>query len=74
MKIRIIGTKEECVLAKQYYSSLQSDNNVKYVCVSGFYSCRGSAKLYRLYIEIEYFSTVSGTVNDQKAITQEAAR
>lgn len=58
MKIRVIGTREECKQAKTYYEGLRSEHNVKYVCVSGFYSCRGSADLYRIYIEVEYFDYI----------------
>ena len=58
MKLRVIGTKDECALAQEYYNSLRGKENVKYVCVSGFYSCRGSADLFRVYIEVAYFDTV----------------
>lgn len=58
MKLRVIGTKEECALAREYYNSLRGQENVKYVCVSGFYACRGSADLFRIYIEVAYFDTV----------------
>ena len=55
MKIRVIGTKEECETAKAYYNSLREHPQTKSVSISGFYPCRGSAELFRVYIEIEYY-------------------
>ncbi len=55
MKIRVIGTKEECEVAKRYYNGLREHSQTKSVSVSKFYPCRGSAELFRVYIEVEYY-------------------
>lgn len=55
MKIRIIGTKDECALAVQYYSELEKDTqNVKSVQISAPYPNRGSNTVFRVYIDIDY--------------------
>ena len=41
MKIRIIGTKDECLAATAYYRELEKDSNVKYVQISQPYASRG---------------------------------
>lgn len=56
MKLRVIGTAEECRLAQAYYRALEEQNNVKYVSVSDLYQNRGSRTLYRVYIEVCYKS------------------
>lgn len=56
MKLRVMGTKDECELARQYYSALEREPNVKYVSVSRNYTNRGSNTLFRVYIEVEYKS------------------
>ena len=56
MKIRIMGTNEECKLARDYYMGLSKDENVKYVECSGLYQNRGDSTLFRLCVEIEYYS------------------
>ncbi len=55
MKLRVMGTKDECALARNYYRALEKDPNVKSVSVSGDYPNRGSSTLFRVYIEIEYY-------------------
>lgn len=64
MKIRIIGTAEECAVAQRYYESLRDHAATKYVSVSSFYPCRGSADLYRVYIEIEYYDGIRAEQSD----------
>lgn len=58
MKLRVMGTKDECKLAQEYYRTLEKQDNVKYVEVSDLYANRGSRKLFRVYIEIVYRSEV----------------
>ena len=55
MKIRIMGTKDECLLATNYYRALEKEENVQYVQVSDLYPNRGSSTLYRVYIEVAYY-------------------
>ena len=56
MKLRITGTKDECLLAQEYYRALEHQDNVKYVEVTKLYPNRGSNKLFRVYIEVMYVS------------------
>lgn len=56
MKLRVMGTKDECVLAQKYYQALEEQDNVKSVEVSGLYPNRGSNTIFRVYIEIAYKS------------------
>lgn len=58
MKIRIMGTKDECLRAGEYYRGLEQDENVKSVCVSGLYQNRGSSTVFRVYIDVEYNAIV----------------
>ena len=58
MKIRIMGTKDECELARKYYRELEKDANVKKVVVSAPYANRGSSTEFRVYIDIEYRDVV----------------
>jgi len=53
MEIRVIGRKEECETAKQYYDSLRGHPQTRSVSISNFYPCRGSAELFRIYIKIK---------------------
>ncbi len=55
MKIRIIGTAEECTAAREYYSGLEKQVNVQSVSISRLYSCRDSSSQYRLYVEVNYY-------------------
>lgn len=41
MKIRVMGTADECRLAQIYYRELEKQDNVKYVSVSELYPNRG---------------------------------
>lgn len=58
MKIRIMGTKDECELARKYYRELEKDTNVKSVVVSDLYANRGSSTVFRVYVDIEYRDVV----------------
>lgn len=55
MKIRVIGTAEECTAAREYYSGLEKQENVQSVSVSRLYTCRDSHSQYRLYVEVNYY-------------------
>ena len=57
MKIRIMGTREECEVAKKYYRGLEGTPEVKSVTVSDLYANRGSSTVFRVYIDVEYYST-----------------
>ena len=61
MKIRIMGTLDECHVATAHYRNLEKDPNVKYVQVSDPYVNRGSSTLYRVYVDIEYHSIILET-------------
>ena len=52
MKIRVMGTREECEQAQRFYEHLSESDNVLHSSVSGLYPNRGSKKQYRVYIEI----------------------
>lgn len=55
MKIRVMGTKEECILAQEYYKEFVKNNAcVKYYSISELYANRGSSNLFRVYIDITY--------------------
>ena len=54
MKIRVMGTENECCVARVYYEALEREPNVKFVQVSRLYPNRGSNTLFRLYVEVEY--------------------
>ena len=54
MKIRILGTSEECATAQRFYKELSKDDSVKFCTVSRPYPNRGSTNQYRVYVEIEY--------------------
>ncbi len=58
MKIRVMGTADECKLAQAYYEALERQDNVKYVSVSKMYPNRGSNTLFRVYVEICYKSEI----------------
>lgn len=59
MKIRIIGTSEECAAAREYYSGLEKQENVQSVSISRLFPCRDSNALYRLYVEINYYAAAA---------------
>ena len=63
MKIRVMGTKDECLAATSYYRALEKDSNVKYVKVSDLYPNRGSNTLFRVYVEVEYHEVILETVD-----------
>lgn len=56
MKLRVMGTRDECEIARAYYAALEAQANIKYVSVSTLYPNRNSDKLFRVYIDIEYRS------------------
>lgn len=61
MKIRAMGTKNECLVATAYYRELEQDPNVRRVEVSELYPNRGSNTTFRVYIEVEYNDVVLET-------------
>lgn len=71
MKIRVMGTKEECEQAQRYYLSLGNTDGVKSVSVSTLYSNRGSVNIYRVYIEVEYYSI---SASSAAALTERARK
>lgn len=52
MKLRVMGTAEECKQAQCFYTALGKSDNVISSSVSGLYPNRGSTNQYRVYIEI----------------------
>ena len=58
MKIRVMGTKRECEIAQEYYLALEKERNVKCVNVSRLYPNRGSNTVFRVYVEVEYYSDI----------------
>lgn len=52
MKLRVMGTREECEQAQRFYTSLSKGENIVYSSVSGLYANRGSTNQFRVYIEI----------------------
>lgn len=74
MKIRIMGTKEECLAGMAYYRELEKDSNVKYVQVSDLYPNRGSSTLFRLYVEVVYHEVIIETVNARQPIPSRQRR
>lgn len=59
MKIRVMGTKEECTSAAELYKTLENseEHNVA-VTVSELYPNRGTDKIFRVYIEVIYLRKV----------------
>lgn len=54
MKIRITGTKDECILAQKYYLRFGESEDVSYCSVSGLYPNRNSINQYRVYVDISF--------------------
>ncbi len=54
MKIRVMGTQEECKQAQEYYRQFATNEMVGYCSVSDLYPNRGSVNQYRVYIDIAY--------------------
>ncbi len=52
MKIRVMGTREECEQARRFYEHLGRGNNILHSTVSGLYPNRGSNNQFRVYVEI----------------------
>lgn len=52
MKIRVMGTREECEQARRFYERLGRGNNILHSTVSGLYPNRGSNNQFRVYVEI----------------------
>lgn len=59
MKIRITGTIEELTIAKDYYNSLAQEKFINSITISALYKNRNSINQYRIYIDIEYKTTVT---------------
>ena len=57
IKIRISGTRDECLLATEYYKELEKSEDIRSVTISKLYPNRGSNTIFRLYVDIEYKST-----------------
>lgn len=72
MKIRVMGTKNECLAAMGYYRELEKDSNVKCVQISMLYPNRGSNTVFRLYVEVEYYNEIIETVNAQERMPSRA--
>lgn len=72
MKIRVTGTKNECLAAMGYYRELEKDSNVKYVQISTLYPNGGSNTVFRLYVEVEYYNEIIETVNAQERMPSRA--
>ena len=69
MKIRVIGTKEECEVAKRYYNGLRENPQTKSVEISRLYPCRGSSELFRIYIEVNYYDVPrEGALSDETSL------
>ncbi len=52
MKIRVMGTREECEQAQRFYDRIGKGENILHSSVSGLYPNRGSNNQYRVYVEI----------------------
>ena len=52
MKIRIMGTQEECEQARRYYSQFLNSDIVSHCSISRLYPNRNSVNQYRMYIDI----------------------
>lgn len=52
MKIRIMGTREECEQARRYYSQFLNSDMVSYCSISNLYPNRNSINQYRLYVDV----------------------
>ena len=71
MKIRIMGTKEECLQAQEYYNKFSEDNElVKYCSVSTLYPNRNSKNQYRVYIDIVCDNYVNAMNNNEIALRE----
>ncbi len=54
MKIRVMGTADECKQAQDFYRRIGRQSNIRACSVSEPYPNRGSSGLYRVYVDIEY--------------------
>lgn len=52
MKIRIMGTKDECEQVARFFLSQRGKDNVSSVEVSSLYPNRAPSNLFRLYVEV----------------------
>lgn len=52
MKIRVMGTREECEQARRYYSQFLNSDMVSHCSISRLYENRNSLNQYRIYIDI----------------------
>lgn len=71
MKIRVMGTKEECEQAQRYYLSLGNTDGVKSVSISELYPNRNSFNIFRVYIDVEYYSIAASPA---AALTERARK
>lgn len=67
MKLRIIGTIEECKQAEAYYASLRGQENINWVEISAPYANRGNSQLYRLYVEVSYKTTAQAFSHGERS-------
>lgn len=55
MKIRITGTKSECLAISNLFAEITENNkNIKCFEINGLYPNRNSKDVYRIYINVEY--------------------
>ncbi len=57
MKIRLMGTREECEQVEKTLNAYaeKHDDTVKTLTISGWYDVRNSVNQYRVYIDIELY-------------------
>ena len=53
MKIRIMGTQEECEQARRYYSQFLNSDMVNHCSISKLYPNRNSVNQYRIYVDVD---------------------
>ena len=59
IKLRLHGTKEEIVKAKELYKTLEEENLIEILSISSLYADRGASKYYRVYIDINIKNAVN---------------
>lgn len=58
MKIRITGTKSECLAISNLFAEITENNkNIKCFEINSLYPNRNSKDVYRIYINVEYEET-----------------
>ena len=63
MKIRVMGSKEECESAREMFLAQRGEPTVARVEVSTLYANRAPSKEVRLYIDIVYTSDSPARLN-----------